>query len=172
VERPTLTRKLEKLRGPPGFTGNSPGGPSRWSTSRSAEWEPLRPKLVVEVRYDHVTNHRFRHGTKLMRWRPDKAQTMQLGSNFPIRETLDFQKCRRYCGSIDNIRQVLFTKYGAGVESDGMGINRTSIRSLVSLSPRHANSGFGGRLGEKRERFALEAQHHSLYIMKGGSRRI
>jgi ATP-dependent DNA ligase len=73
VERPTLTRKLEKLRGPPGFTGNSPGGPSRWSTSRSAEWEPLRPKLVVEVRYDHVTNHRFRHGTKLMRWRPDKA---------------------------------------------------------------------------------------------------
>jgi alkylated DNA repair dioxygenase AlkB len=115
VERPTLTRKLEKLRGPPGFTGNSPGGPSRWSTSRSAEWEPLRPKLVVEVRYDHVTNHRFRHGTKLMRWRPDKAQTMQLGSNFPIRETLDFQKCRRYCGSIDNIRQAHFTKYGAGV---------------------------------------------------------
>ena len=34
---------------------------------------PLRPELVVEVRYDHVTGGRFRHGTKLLRWRPDKA---------------------------------------------------------------------------------------------------
>ena len=50
-----------------------PGGPSRWSTERSAEWQPLRPELVVEVRYDHVTGDRFRHGTKLLRWRPDKA---------------------------------------------------------------------------------------------------
>ena len=73
AERPALTRKLEKLRGAPGFTGNAPGGPSRWSTERSGEWEPLKPKLVVEVRFDHVTNGRFRHGTKLMRWRPDKA---------------------------------------------------------------------------------------------------
>ena len=58
---------------PPGFTGDAPGGPSRWSTERSGEWEPLRPELVVEVRYDHVTGDRFRHGTKLLRWRPDKA---------------------------------------------------------------------------------------------------
>lgn len=72
-ERAALTRKLEKLRGPPGFTGKSPGGPSRWSTERSGEWEPLRPELVVEVRFDHVTGDRFRHGAKLMRWRPDKA---------------------------------------------------------------------------------------------------
>jgi ATP-dependent DNA ligase len=72
-ERPELTRRLESLRSPPGFTGNSPGGPSRWSTERTGEWEPLRPELVVEVRYDHVTGNRFRHGTKLMRWRPDKA---------------------------------------------------------------------------------------------------
>ena len=36
------------------------------------EWTPLRPELVVEVRYDHVTGDRFRHGTKLLRWRPDK----------------------------------------------------------------------------------------------------
>jgi ATP-dependent DNA ligase len=72
-ERPALTRKLEKLRGPPGFTGKAPGGPSRWSTERSGEWESLRPELVVEVRFDHVTGDRFRHGTKLMRWRPDKA---------------------------------------------------------------------------------------------------
>ena len=60
-------------RRPPGFTGKSPGGPSRWSTERSGEWRPLKPELVVEVRYDHVTGDRFRHGTKLMRFRPDKA---------------------------------------------------------------------------------------------------
>ena len=71
--RPTLTRKLKALIQPPGFTGRAPGGPSRWSSEKSAEWEPLRPTLVVEVRYDHFTGHRFRHGTKFMRWRPDKA---------------------------------------------------------------------------------------------------
>ena len=71
-ERPALTRRLEALRKPPGFTGRSPGGPSRWSTERSGEWEPVEPELVVEVRFDHVTGDRFRHGAKLMRWRPDK----------------------------------------------------------------------------------------------------
>jgi ATP-dependent DNA ligase len=73
AERPALTARLEGLVGPPGFTGRAPGGPSRWSTERSGEWEPLRHELVVEVRYDHVTGDRFRHGTKLLRWRPDKA---------------------------------------------------------------------------------------------------
>ncbi|HEU4604074.1 MAG TPA: ATP-dependent DNA ligase [Steroidobacteraceae bacterium] len=72
-DRKELTRKLEKLIQAPGFTGNAPGAPSRWSTERSSEWEPLAPKLVVEVRYDHVSGDRFRHGTKLVRWRPDKA---------------------------------------------------------------------------------------------------
>jgi ATP-dependent DNA ligase len=72
-EKPALTRKLEKLIAPPGFTGNAPGGPSRWSTKRSDEWQPLAPELVVEVCYDHFTGERFRHGTKLLRWRPDKA---------------------------------------------------------------------------------------------------
>ena len=73
AEKPALTAKLEKLKGGPGFTGNAPGGPSRWSTERSAEWVPLKPKLVVEVCYDHFSGERFRHGTRLMRWRPDKA---------------------------------------------------------------------------------------------------
>ncbi|MGI8988978.1 MAG: ATP-dependent DNA ligase [Bryobacteraceae bacterium] len=73
AEKPALTAKLEKLIEPPGFTGKAPGGPSRWSTERSAEWQPLAPELVVEVRYDHFTQGRFRHGTKLLRWRPDKA---------------------------------------------------------------------------------------------------
>jgi ATP-dependent DNA ligase len=72
-EKPALTAKLEDLIAPPGFTGNAPGGPSRWSTKRSAEWQPLKPKLVVEVCYDHFTGERFRHGTRLIRWRPDKS---------------------------------------------------------------------------------------------------
>jgi ATP-dependent DNA ligase len=73
AERRGLKEKLEQLRKAPGFTGRAPGGPSRWSTERSAEWEPLAPKLVVEVEYDHVSNERFRHGTRFVRWRPDKA---------------------------------------------------------------------------------------------------
>ncbi|HYI65187.1 MAG TPA: ATP-dependent DNA ligase [Allosphingosinicella sp.] len=73
AEKAPLTRRLEALIEAPGFTGNAPGGPSRWSTERSGEWEPLRPTLVLEVRYDHVTGRRFRHGTKFLRWRPDKA---------------------------------------------------------------------------------------------------
>jgi ATP-dependent DNA ligase len=71
-ERRELTKKFETLRKPPGFTGNAPGGPSRWSTDRTGEWEPVDPKIVVEVAYDHFTGGRFRHGTKLLRWRPDK----------------------------------------------------------------------------------------------------
>lgn len=70
--RPGLTRKLQKLVKPPGFTGKAPGGPSRWSSKRSAEWQPLGPRLVAEVQFDHFTGGRFRHGTKFLRWRPDK----------------------------------------------------------------------------------------------------
>jgi ATP-dependent DNA ligase len=72
-ERPALTRKLEKLVKPPGFTGKAPGRPSRWSKQRSSEWQPLRPRLVAEVQFDHFTGGRFRHGTKFLRWRPDKS---------------------------------------------------------------------------------------------------
>jgi ATP-dependent DNA ligase len=74
-EREALTAKLEKLIEPPGFTGNAPGGPSRWNTERSMAWEPLKPILVVEVRYDQITGRRFRHGTGFVRWRPDKDPT-------------------------------------------------------------------------------------------------
>ena len=72
-ERPALTKQFEALKKKPGFTGNAPGGPSRWSTERSGEWEPVEPKTVVEVTYDHFTGGRFRHGTKILRWRKDKA---------------------------------------------------------------------------------------------------
>jgi ATP-dependent DNA ligase len=73
AERKALLPRLAPLRKPPGFTGRAPGGPSRWSTERSAEWEPLEPRLVVEVSYDHFAGDRFRHATRFLRWRPDKA---------------------------------------------------------------------------------------------------
>lgn len=72
-QKAALTKRLEALIGAPGFTGDAPGGPSRWSTERTGEWESLRHELVVEIRYDHVTGRRFRHGTRFLRWRPDKA---------------------------------------------------------------------------------------------------
>jgi ATP-dependent DNA ligase len=72
-DRAALTKKLKRLIKPPGFTGKAPGGVSRWSTKRSAEWEPLEPRLVAEVQFDHFTGGRFRHGTKFLRWRADKA---------------------------------------------------------------------------------------------------
>jgi ATP-dependent DNA ligase len=71
-DKPSLTDKLEALKQNRSFTGNAPGGPSRWSTKRSSEWQPVKPKYVVEVSYDHFTGGRFRHGTSILRWRPDK----------------------------------------------------------------------------------------------------
>ncbi len=70
--RKKLKGILRPYMGGSGFTGHAPGGPSRWSTERSGEWERLDPKLVCEVRYDHFSGGRFRHGTKFLRWRPDK----------------------------------------------------------------------------------------------------
>ncbi len=72
-DRAQLTKRLEKLVKPPGFTGKAPGGLSRWSTKRSMEWEPLKPELVAEVEFDHFTGGRFRHGARFLRWRPEKA---------------------------------------------------------------------------------------------------
>jgi ATP-dependent DNA ligase len=72
ADKPALTDMLEAEVTDASFTGNAPGGPSRWSTRRSAEWVPVKPKRVVEVSYDHFTGGRFRHGTTILRWRPDK----------------------------------------------------------------------------------------------------
>jgi ATP-dependent DNA ligase len=71
-DRSALRTVIKPYQGGSGFSGNAPGGPSRWSTRRSEEWKPLEPKLVCEVRYDHFSGGRFRHGTKFLRWRPDK----------------------------------------------------------------------------------------------------
>ncbi len=72
VQRIEITRMVEPLIEPPGFTGKAPGGPSRWSTERSTQWEPLRTEMVIEVQYDHFSGDRFRHGTRFVRFRPDK----------------------------------------------------------------------------------------------------
>jgi ATP-dependent DNA ligase len=91
-EKPDLTARLEAIRAASSFTGKSPGGPSRWSTKRSSEWVPVEPRLVVEVSYDHFTGGRFRHGTAIMRWRPDKkakqCTMLQLQQKFVSPETL------------------------------------------------------------------------------------
>jgi ATP-dependent DNA ligase len=72
-ERRKLKPILEPLVGDPGFTGKAPGGPSRWAREdRNTEWLPLKHRLVCEVQYDHFSGGRFRHGTKFLRWRPDK----------------------------------------------------------------------------------------------------
>jgi ATP-dependent DNA ligase len=73
AERQVLAAKVAPLLGGSGFTGKAPGGPSRWNRGEESPWEPLRPELVVEVLYDQVTTDRFRHGTAILRWRPDKA---------------------------------------------------------------------------------------------------
>ena len=71
-DRAALAKKLAKDEGASPFTGNSPGGASRWSNGRSTEWVPLKGDLVAEVVYDQVTGGRFRHGTTFLRWRDDK----------------------------------------------------------------------------------------------------
>lgn len=71
-DRQKLTTTLEDMVKSPGFTGKAPGGLSRWSTKHSMEWQPVDPKRVVEVQFDHFTGGRFRHGTKFLRWRPEK----------------------------------------------------------------------------------------------------
>ncbi|WP_338502354.1 ATP-dependent DNA ligase [Sphingomonas kaistensis] len=72
AERRSWAEELEPLTGGEGFTGNRPDKASRWSSERTVQWVPLKPKLVVEVLYDQVTSGRFRHGTRLLRRRPDK----------------------------------------------------------------------------------------------------
>jgi ATP-dependent DNA ligase len=72
-QRSELKRIVKPRIAPPGFTGNKPGGPSRWANERSTAWQPLKPELVCEVSFDHFSGNRFRHGTKFLRWRPEKS---------------------------------------------------------------------------------------------------
>ncbi len=74
AERRRASEVLEPIVAPPGFTGVTPGGPSRWRKGETeSEWVPTKPIVVVEVSFDHVTARRFRHSARLLRWRPDKS---------------------------------------------------------------------------------------------------
>ena len=67
-----LARGLDDLIEAPGFTGKKPGEVGTQFGRRTSEWKPLKPELVAEVRFDHFTGDRFRHGAKFVRWRPEK----------------------------------------------------------------------------------------------------
>ncbi|MEJ7750317.1 MAG: ATP-dependent DNA ligase [Thermoleophilaceae bacterium] len=65
-------RELLDFLGPYRTGESGPGEPSRWKSDEDLVWEGLRPELVVEISFDHVTGDRIRHGTRLLRWREDK----------------------------------------------------------------------------------------------------
>ena len=58
-----------------GQPARMPGAQSRWSAGKDLSWVPLRPELVVEVRYDHMEGTRFRHTAQFVRWRTDREAT-------------------------------------------------------------------------------------------------
>jgi ATP-dependent DNA ligase len=68
AEKRALVAKLEPYE--TGTRGH--GDPSRWKSEKELEWIELRPELVVEVSFDHVSDGRIRHGTRILRWREDK----------------------------------------------------------------------------------------------------
>ena len=68
AEKRALTQRLAPYE--TGKRGH--GDPSRWKNEKDLEWIELRPELVVEVTFDHVSGGRIRHGTKILRWRDDK----------------------------------------------------------------------------------------------------
>ena len=76
-DRVALLRRFEQLRsddsfGSPDAGARRPGAESRWARGRDTDWVPVEPAVVAEVSYDQVTAGRFRHATRLERWRPDK----------------------------------------------------------------------------------------------------
>ncbi len=149
AERPELTKRLEALIEAPGFTGDAPGGPSRWNTERSGDWQPLRSELVVEVRFDHVSGGRFRHGTRLLRWRPDKPCVNATRSSSGCERSVVVAGCDQQSGqqaeqggrarrrvglTLDHVRRVVENVLG---HVDGLAIEVLhAARRLVDLAAR------------------------------------
>ena len=81
AQRRDLLQKLTPLEGGESFgwpqgempAGRTPGGPSRWTRNRDASFTSVRPELVCEVAFDHLQGDRFRHASRFLRWREDKA---------------------------------------------------------------------------------------------------
>ncbi len=71
--RRELEERLPSIQEPGHISGERvPGGQSRWTRGRELDWIPVRPEIVCEVRYDKLEKNRFRHGTRFLRFRPDK----------------------------------------------------------------------------------------------------
>ncbi len=71
--RRELEQTLPKLLGATRLSDKRiPGGQSRWSQGKELDWNPVKPEIVCEVRYDKLEGNRFRHGTRFLRYRPDK----------------------------------------------------------------------------------------------------
>jgi ATP-dependent DNA ligase len=74
AERRAILQQLRPLVGGESFgQGRTPGGPSRWSRSADSAWTSVAPEIVCEVSFDHLQGGRFRHASRFLRWRPDKA---------------------------------------------------------------------------------------------------
>ena len=73
AEKKSLLKKLTEIKTDGSFTGRTPGGPSRWNRGKDTAWVPIEPSIVLEVEFDHVSGGRFRHGTRPVRFRPDKS---------------------------------------------------------------------------------------------------
>ncbi len=74
AERRAILEQLQPLVGGESFGhGRTPGGPSRWQSSADSAWTSVSPELVCEVSFDHLQSGRFRHASRFLRWRPDKA---------------------------------------------------------------------------------------------------
>ena len=72
-QKKELVQTLKPFEGGTSFgEGRTPGAPSRWSGKKDLAWTPLRPELVVEVKFDYLQGDRFRHGATFLRWRTDK----------------------------------------------------------------------------------------------------
>jgi ATP-dependent DNA ligase len=72
AEKATMLPRFAALKTAVSFTRNPPGGPSRWNRGKDTTWTPVYPDVVLEVEFDHVSGGRFRHGTRPLRFRPDK----------------------------------------------------------------------------------------------------
>ncbi|GLS34111.1 ATP-dependent DNA ligase [Mesorhizobium albiziae] len=67
-----IAKLPQPLKDGSGFTGRAPGGKSRW-TGKKQKMVSLEPRLVAELSADHIADGKFRHGSRLIRWRTDKA---------------------------------------------------------------------------------------------------
>ncbi len=85
-DRGDLTKRLQSMSADNPFEVRVPGGPSRWATGKSGQWQAVKPELVCEVEYDYFSQGRFRHGSKFLRWRPEKdPRSCTIDQVLPVR---------------------------------------------------------------------------------------